>query len=272
MNVFVFDFSDYKAYLNAYIAALPKRGYGFKSRLAEAANCKTAYIAQVLNGVAHFSLEQAENLNTTLGHDDLESEFFLLLVQLARAGTEKLRRRLRSQIQALHERQNNLKQRFRANTELGERELLEYFSRWSVNAVHLATTIPRLRSKEKIMQALDLDSATAAEALQFLKGVGLVREERGQLLPGQSRIFIGKDSPILKVHHAGWRGKAVQSLDHGAMHDLHFTSVYSLSEKDAATIRERLIREIETVRGIVKDSPEEILQTFTLDFFRVDRV
>lgn len=270
LKTFIFIFDDYKVYLNAFIKELPKEGYGFKSRIAEAIGCKTAYVAQVLNGHAHFSPEQAESLNPVLHHSEIEADFFLLLVQLARAGTQNLRRRIESQMEVLRAKQLNLKQRFRAGHDLGEKEVIEFFSRWYIAAVHLGATIPRLKTRRTLALALGVDKELIDEALQFLIMNGLLQEQKGNLEPGPTRIFIGKDSPIMKLHHANWRAKAVQSLDVTKSRDVHFTSVYSLSTKDAAIIRERLIREIEAVRGIVRESPEEELHTLTLDFFRVD--
>jgi len=270
-DVFIFNFDDYKAYVNAYIAAQPKRGYGFKSRIAEAAVCKTAYVAQVLGGGAHFSLEQAEGVNALLEHSEDESDFFLLLVQWSRAGTERLRRRLRAQIQRERARQTNLKERFQVRSELSESEVLEFFSRWSIAAVHIASTIPRLKSRAALAEALRIEPALVKDALDFLIGKGLLEEKQGRLEPGPTRLFVGKDSAILKMHHANWRQKAVQSLDRATEDEVHFTAVYSLSAKDAARIRERLIREIEAVRKVIADSPEEELHAFTMDFFRLDR-
>jgi uncharacterized protein (TIGR02147 family) len=271
MNVLIYEYDDYKRYLLTYQKALPKRGHGFKSRLAEAADCRTAYVAQVLNGHAHFSAEQAEGINGVLGHNDAESEFFLLLVQLNRAGTERLRTRIRARMEAVRASQVNSKQRFQAVTELKEQDLYEFFGSWYVNAVQMAATIPKLRTRSQLRRALELEEALLDQALEFLIGKGLLKEVDGKLEPGVTRVFIGKDSPILKVHHANWRNKAIQALDHASTKDIHFTSVYSLSKKDAAVIRERLIREIESVRKTVKESPEEELHTFTLDFWRVDR-
>lgn len=271
-EVFLLSFSDYKAYLNAYIASQPKRGYGLRSRMAEAAGCKVAYIAQVLRGNAQLSLEQAEGVNGLLGHSEGESDFFLLLVQYARAGTEKLRRRLRAQMKTLRDREANLKLRFRARSELSETEVVEFFSRWSISAVHIASTIPRLQTREALAKALDVEPSLVADALEFLIGKGLIKEKQGRLEPGPTKLFVGKDSPILKSHHANWRQKAVQALDRERVDEnVHFTAVYSLSGADAARIRESLIREIEAVRKVVGPSPEEELHALTLDFFRLDR-
>ena len=53
--------------------------------------------------------------------------------------------------------------------------------------------------------------------------------------------------------------------------ELKNPSVVSLSTKDVQRLKERLIREIESLRQIVKDSKEEELHAFTMDFFRVDK-
>jgi len=53
---------------------------------------RVAFVSQILNEVSIFSLEQAEGLNSLLGHSADESDFFLLLVQCGRAGTHALRK------------------------------------------------------------------------------------------------------------------------------------------------------------------------------------
>ena len=271
MSISLFEYDDYKSLLWSRIQALPNKGYGFKSRMAEATECKTSYVAQVLHGKAHFSLEQADRLCSLLQFRDDESDFFLLLVQLARAGTPSLRKRIQAQIEELRAKQLNLKQRFAVQTELNEKDATEFFSRWYIPAVHLGATIPRLKNREQLAHALTLNPDLLREALDFLIAHGLLEERKGVLEPGPTKIFIGRDSPIMKMHHANWRTRAIESLDRNSTKDLHFTSVYSLSAKDAKIIRERLINEIEAVRGIVRPSPEEQLAVFTLDFFRIDR-
>ena len=271
MSISVFDHDDYKVLLRALVRSLPNRGYGFKSRMAEATECKTSYVAQVLQGHAHFSLEQADRLCSLLQFREDESDFFLLLVQLARAGTPSLRKRIQLQIESLRTKQLNLKQRLAAQTELSDKDATEFFSRWYIPAVHLGATIPRLKNRDRLAQALSLHPDLLREALDFLVAHGLLEERKGMLEPGPTKIFISRDSPIMKMHHANWRTRAIESLDRSNATDLHFTSVYSLSAKDAKAIRDRLVNEIEAVRGIVRPSTEEQLSVFALDFFRIDR-
>ena len=270
MRPIVFEFDDYKIYLNRYIQGLPRHGYGFKSRMAAVLECKSSFVTQVLNGNANLSLEQAESLNGLLKHQETEGEYFLTMVLLSRAGSEALRHRLQKRLKKLRENQMNLKERFSEQTEIDPLTLHEFFSVWHFNAIQIAATIPRLQSRKTLRQSLGLSHKAFDEALQFLMTNNLLKEENSRLLPTKKKIFIGKDSLALKVHHSNWRQRAILSLDRNYEDDLHFTSVFSLSRKEVALIKDRLVREIEQIRQMVKTSPEEEVHTCLIDFFRVD--
>ena len=90
-NKTIFEFDDYKAYLKHFSARRPKGGRGFRAEIARCASCQTAYVSQVLNSNANFSLEQAQALNKLLLHNKEEGQYFLLLVQFHRAGSRDLR-------------------------------------------------------------------------------------------------------------------------------------------------------------------------------------
>src|SRR5258708_4308976 len=96
------SYSDYKTYVNERLDADPERR-GSLSGLAGATRSKTAYVPSVLRGSAHFTPEQGESINEHLGHSEAEADYFLLLLQLQRAGTESLRKRLRKQMQRIQE-------------------------------------------------------------------------------------------------------------------------------------------------------------------------
>lgn len=270
MKPLIFEFDDYKSYLNRYIQHLPQRGYGFKSRMATAIDCKTSFITQVLNGHAHLSLEQAEGLNGLLRHHETEAEYFLTMVSFARAGNDGLRQRLQRRMRRFREDQMNLKARFNEQTEIDPLTLLEFFSVWHFNAIQIAATIPRLQGRKALRSALGLSESVFEEALDFLLKEGLLKEENMRLVPTKKKVFIGKDSLALKVHHSNWRQRAIVSLDRNYKEDLHFTSVFSLSKKEAAIIKDRLVREIAQIRQLVTPSPEEELHACIIDFFRVD--
>ena len=71
MDKNIFEFRNYKAYLDHLISSKPGKGRGMRSSIAKALHCQTSYISQVLNEEAHFSLEQGDALNRLLDHSDI---------------------------------------------------------------------------------------------------------------------------------------------------------------------------------------------------------
>src|SRR4051812_16967808 len=104
MGLSPFDFDQYKSFISAWIAAQPNNGHGSKASIAREAQCQTAYISQVVLGNANLSLEQAERLSGLFQLTDDETEYFLLLLQKDRAGTERLRRHFSKQLARIRER------------------------------------------------------------------------------------------------------------------------------------------------------------------------
>ena len=138
----VFDYDDYKDYVRDALDARAENKRGERSRLASFVGCHTAYVSQVLNGAAHFSLEQAEKINHFLGHGKEQSLFFLFLIQLARAGTPSLRKVFEEQLRALKEKQFVLKDRLQFNKTLSREDQATFYSSWHYGAAHVLVSVP----------------------------------------------------------------------------------------------------------------------------------
>jgi uncharacterized protein (TIGR02147 family) len=262
----VFDYPSYKAYLVDWIEA---QGRGSRSRMAAALGCHTAYITQILNHDAHLSPEQAEELNRFARHSREESEFFLLLVQHARAGTRPLQSRLRDQIKAAREKRLLLRNRARIEKTPSPTDQMTYYSSWMYAAVHVLISIPAFRTPEAISRQLGITLPRVQEILDFLCHSGMAAREGAGFRPGVTRLFLPSDSPIIAKHHTNWRVKAIESLDRGGSADLHLSTVLSLSRDDVDRIKELLISAIEEARRVARESPEEELHCFNLDFFQL---
>ena len=97
----IYDFEEYKKYLNVKAFLMMQSERGIKSKLARHLNCQTGFISQVLNGMAHFSLEHAIKINDFVGHSEDEAHFFMLLVQLSKAGNHDLKLYYKSQMEKI---------------------------------------------------------------------------------------------------------------------------------------------------------------------------
>ncbi len=270
MSLDLFAEKDYKSYfINRLDSPLPGGGRGARSRLAAAVGCQTAYITQVLNGSAHFSLEQAEAANEYFGHSEEEGAFLLLLVQRSRAGTPKLKARFDKAIAQTLESRKILKNRFGVGEILPQEAQVTYYSSWHYAAIHILATVPGYQSAQAIAKHLGMSPSRVSDALQFLIRVGLLVETDVGLRVGTARLHLGSDSPLVSKNHINWRLQAIRSLESGNSEDLHYSSVVSFSEKDRELIRETLVKTLESIKKQVRESPEECVHCISVDYFRV---
>lgn len=273
MKETIFDYQSYKTYLTDLIRSSPGRGRGMKSALAQAAQCQSTYVSQVLHGERHFSLEQAELINLHLGHSADEARFFILLVSRERAGNPALKARMSAEITAQIEKQQNLKDRLNAKKEeLSPEVQANYYRTWYNTAIHVCLTVAGLRTKEAISRALGVPAAQVTESLEFMTSVGLARKVGNEFHTGNKVVFVGRDSPFLTHHHINWRQQAIRSLELNLKDDVHYSSVISVPSKEVARLRSLFLKAIEEAREIWKAPLEgEELHSICVDFFKIDR-
>lgn len=265
----IFEFLDYKPYLRQWISSRPAGGRGEKSRMAKKIQCQPAYITQVLNGSAHISIEQAEALNALLEHTEDEFDFFMLLVQRARAGTHTLARYFDRKIQQVHNQRLVLKNRLTHKKTLTREDQATYYGHWAYCAVHMAVLVPKLRTQQAIASHFGISLEITASILEFLESAGLVSKQGGLFHPGNVRIHLENDSPMISKHHMNWRLQAMRSLDRASAGELHYSSVAGISKSDVPRVRELLVRAIEDVRSVIKDSKDEAVYCYNLDLFEL---
>ena len=269
INISIFNYRDYKKYLRAWIAARPSRGRGEKRRFAEALDCNSAYISQVFEHDANFSLEQAAVLAAYLDLNALEARYFLLLVQRERAGNRVLGEHLDAQIHEIVATRLSMRHRISHKDGLSIEAQAIYFSSWDYSAVHILLLIPEIRTKDAISMRLGIPLAKTTKILDFLVSAGLARQEGGQYFYGAVQIFVPDSSPLSAKSHINWRLKAMGSLDTALPDELHYTSVAAVNRSDVGEIRAVLMTALEEVRRIVRESKnEDTLICYDLDLFR----
>ena len=199
MEISIFDFSHYKPYLIQMLGGYRRRK-GLRLAVSKELQCQPTFVSQVLNGSAHFSLEQAEKASRFLGHSEDEQEYFFLLIQKERSGSLGLRNYHEAKIKQLLARRQVLTHRLGKDTALSKEEQAVYYSSWHFAAVHIAVTIPGLRTKERLADFFRLPQKKAAEILQHLITMGLVVEKNSGFEVGRSKIRIGNNSQIGRAH------------------------------------------------------------------------
>jgi uncharacterized protein (TIGR02147 family) len=264
MKTNLFEFKEYKKYIRN---QLKTGDFGSQGVMAGSIRCQPAYVSQVLNGDAHLSLEQADLVNEFFHHGKEESHFFLLMVQKERAGTKSLKEYFQKQLDELLKKRTEVSHRLDVNTTLSDKEQAVYYSSWFYAAIHIAVSIPRLRSKSDLAEFLHLPIQQVSEALEFLLQTGLVEQGQDRYTVGKARIFVAKNSPHSHQHHANWRHQAIESLDREQEKELHYTSIFSLTEEDAVRLKDRILDMIKENNKLISASKEEEVFCFTMDLF-----
>ncbi|HEX4924970.1 MAG TPA: TIGR02147 family protein [Bdellovibrionales bacterium] len=265
----LFEFRSYRAYLKAFIEVQPNGGRGWGARLAQAAGCHTSFVSQVLAGKTDFSLEQAYKIAGLLGLSPDETEFFLTLVSAERTGTIELRKYFEEKLERFAEKRRQIVNRIGKTSQLSLENQLKYYSSWHHAAVHVLLAISDMRSLDKLAAVTKLAPARLSEVLEDLSQMGLIRRAGSFWERTEKQLHLPAKSPMIKKHHQNWRLKALDAIDEPKTHDLHYSSLVGIAREDAEKIREALLAAVSSVRSIVRDSPEEGVYCYSLDFFEI---
>lgn len=263
----IFDYENYKQYINERIDNSPAKGRGIKLKMATYLNCQTAYISRVLNGETDFSLEQGVKLNSFFEHSPEESRFFILLLQIERAGTKELKDFFHLDIQDILAKRSDLKNRINIKNSLKKVDQQIYYSNWLYTCIHMMVAVPEFQTQQAISKQLNIPKEKIQEVLTFLEETGIIVKNGQRFEVGVTKIHLSKESSHIQRHHTNWRMQAIKSIDMNYARDLHYSTIVSMSVEDIPRIKEILIKSIEECRAIIRDSKEEKIQTICIDFF-----
>jgi hypothetical protein len=265
MNLYETD--NYTKYLKFRLSGAGAGRRGLKTRFAKAIQCDGAYVTRILEASAGLSPEQGMRANAFLGHTEDESDFFLTLIGLARAGTKELRGYYQKRLSQLRDQHYTLSKRVKDVESLPEITQATYYSLWLYAAVDVATSVPALQTTEALCEAFQLPLSTLGPILGFLRECGVVEQKENRWINTGRPIYLTSDSPHIRKHHLNWRLKAMQLIEQPKSANLHYSSVISLSAKDFERLKEQFIQTISSARELVKGSKDEVVAAYCIDCF-----
>src|SRR6185312_5992531 len=109
------------------------------SRFAKALSTSSVAVSQVFRGPRELSLEQGVRLAEFLGLNTLETDYFLLLLHKARAGSHALGKILSRQIAELRARGQEVATRI-VHEQLSDEDKAVFYSNWLYLAVWLGAS------------------------------------------------------------------------------------------------------------------------------------
>lgn len=264
-SLFVMD--DFRTYIRAWARA---RGRGELSKIAEKLKIHTTLVSQIMSHRKCLTEEQASRLCAYMGLNPLETDYFLKLVQLERAGTESLKSIYLRHLKSLRGQAQEAKSRVPESKALTEQDRAIFYSSWQYSMVRLLTSMERFQTVEDISLRLGLTVSRVREILDFLTSRGLcVLASNGRYKRTEKNTHVEASSPLAIRHHQNWRNKVIQLQECMTSDDLSFTAPVSISRKDISKIRSILLDAISESAKIVDSSPAEEIVYLGIDWLRM---
>jgi uncharacterized protein (TIGR02147 family) len=264
----IYNFDDYREYLKARVDSENSK-WGLWAKLAAAASCQPTYLSQVIKGKAHLTSDHVMGIAQFWELSESETDFFLLLLEVAKAGTSKLKDFLFTKIQRIRRDREDIAKRLdKPRIEIGDKESL-YYSAWYWSALHIIVSIPDYSTPQAIAKKLLLPVELVSFALEQLERYQIVQRDGKNWKLGTGDVHIPKESPMIGVHHNNWRQRAVLDSTLPGTSGVHYTAVYSLSRQDYQHLKDKMLDLVEYTRKVVGPSKEEEMVCFTCDLFTV---
>lgn len=265
----IFGYKNFRKFIRDSFRSRAKNGFGEATKLATALRVNNTFISQVLRGDKNLSPEQALATAAHFNLNELETEFFLLLTQMDRAGDKTYRAFVEKKIAKLRGDASELVNRVKHDTTISEENQAIYYSDWIYSVIRLSTFLPHLKTVDALADCYRIPIGKVKSVVEFLLQNGLLQLERGELKPGFNSTHLDSQSPWIKAHHSNWRHKALHDISVAGTESLHYSAPMTLSLADAEKVRELLVSSINRVDEILEPSPSEKLYCLCLDWFQV---
>ncbi|MDO9182118.1 MAG: TIGR02147 family protein [Bacteriovorax sp.] len=265
----IFDVKGYKQFL---LKQMPTSGKerGLRSKLAEFLGCQLSYVSLVLTTEKHqLSLEHGQKVCNFFNLNDSETDYFILLLSKARAGSKDLVLFYEKKIDSILKHRQDIKSRIKNHASLDKADQALYYSDWYYTAIHMILRCNHSINSKDLSNLLGLSIEKVHDCLAFLEKAGILSKEKGKYKIHDVRIHIGQNTPWLNAHHKNWRNRAILALDNKEEDDVHFSMITSISESAASAIRKKILLMIQENEPIIRDADDKVVYSLNLDFFKI---
>jgi uncharacterized protein (TIGR02147 family) len=268
MSSDIFKYNSYNKYLRD-ISDGNKAAYSV-TQLARFAGVQRSYFSNVLGDRANLNADQGFRLSQGLHHNEAEQAYFLDLIEYERASSPEYKSHLKARLTAAQTKNRTVTEKLdREAPRLDETVLLEYFSSWECVAVHTLTSIPEFQTQEKIAGALRLPPEFVEKILQKLEDWKLIAKAQGRYTWLSGDMHVPHNSPAIALYHREWRERALENARRYPGQDVHFTSLYSVSEEDFQEMRSQILEFIKQYSQKASGSREQKAVVFNIDHFKL---
>lgn len=263
MNIYKYE--HYKVYMREWIDSQPNNGRGQLNLMAKAINVKASLLSAIMSTERNITMEQAFELNSFFKHDELQSEFFIVLVSIDRAGTFKLKDYYGNQKSVLLKKSEQIKKRIKFENSISETQRESYYSKSLYSYVRMLSTLDKGVSAQEIIQLTKQSKKEIKIVVDDLLSFGLIIEKEKRFYSTNQNIHIAKESNHYIHHRRNWLLEQINKHPNSSNSNLHFTCPCTLSRSDFEKIKTILLDSISKTHKIIDQSPAEFMACLTID-------
>lgn len=267
----LFEYTDYKAYVRDRIQNMPKKGRGEFRKISQVLGVSSTIVSHIFKGDRHLTTDHGLLLSNHLGLNDLETRYFLLLLNMERAASHQLKTYYQKEILALQEQSKSIKNNFvtKLDTLSEEFEAL-YFSDWKFGAFHLLTAIPGHNTIDAIADYFQFPRDLVQQVVSKLIQNGLLVDDAGKLTIGPFNAYLDPNkSQVINGYRRNWRLKSLEKINHPKESDVFFSSVHAIDSNAQEKVRTLLTECLGEINRLCQEAKAEELHCINVDWFQL---
>ncbi len=264
----LFQYQDYRDFLEFLVGQRDSRKFT-RSSLARAMGCQAAYFSQVLKGRASLTEEHGIKLCVYLGFNEVETDYFMVILRLGRSGHQVLTQYLEGQRKRLKRLGAEVDAKISKETNRISEELSHYYcSSWIPSTIHLATSCSSYQTVGSLAQRFGLQKEMVEFHLSMLEKYSLVKFGGHRWSFNGDSIHISKGSAQDLSFQTNNRIRSLSAIQARKERSVHYSALLSLDERTANEIREKVIETISDLLHRAEPAPAEEVYSVCIDFFQ----
>ena len=267
----LYKHNDIRDYVKELLSRRPRGGRGELQIIAKTLGVHSTLISQIMSGLRSFTEDQAHELCQYFELNDVESEYFLMLVQIEKSTTSKYKSFLKNKLAHFRQQAEKISKSFTYENELTDMQKSIYFSSWKYSAIRIFCSLdPDGQSLENIMAKFSLTRIKALGMINFLCESRLCDKKDDSYVVGQQRVYIDKGSIYFQKHHLNWRLKSVEKSENPTDDDKLYTVILGVTEKDYQKFKVEITQLLSTFSKTLEqtENPDRLV-CFNCDLFQV---
>ncbi len=262
------NFKSYREFIKNWISVQPRSGHGLLAAISVQLRISRSLVSAILSGKRNLTIEQALNLAQFMKLQPNECDYFIVLVEVERAGTAALRSYWQKKAQIISKKILSVKSQVQFDQELSFEEQVEYYSNINYSLLRILSTIDGGLSYDEINENIRNRISNIDSILEFLMRNKLIEKKNETYFATSKAIHLDKESANYSKYHSNLRILQLSNFDRTNEENIAFSSVCTLSEADFLKIREMILDFVKKVNPLVADSKPNLVASITIDFMK----